>query len=97
MNINHSLSVLFVGIYNDFKEKGETYIPNTEVAKITMISLYDKFVKEGVIKNIEDLTIEEKQNLVAECREVKNNNYTNKTLTTTSMILFLIKNINNYS
>jgi|GEM_PF-4706233 len=96
MNINHSLSVLFVNYYNDLKEKGITYIPNIEVAKITMVGLYNTFVKDGAIKKIEDLLIEEKQTLVNECREVKTE-YTNETLTTQCKILHLIKSINTYS
>lgn len=97
MSINQSLSVLFVGRYNDCKEKGVTHIPSTTVAKIVMLELYDKFINDGVVKPIEELTNEEKEKLVAECREVKNHNYTNETLTETSKILHLIKTINNYT
>lgn len=97
MTINQSLSVVFVGMYNQRKEKGETYIPDFTVAKMTMTGLYNSFVRDGVLKPIEEISKEEKEKLVSECREVKNHNYTNETLTQTSKVLYLIKSINDYS
>lgn len=96
MTINQNLAVLFVGIYNNFKAKGIAYIPNTEVAKIVMISTYNSFVRNKEIKPIEELPEEEKKRLVAECREMKKD-YTNTTLIEQVKVLYVIENINCYS
>jgi hypothetical protein len=90
--IDIDLSVLFTGYYNEMKGKGRTYIPDTGVAKIIMIGIYNKWIKDELTP-IEDLPREEKLKLVDECRAT-GNNYTNKTLIEQCKILYLIKNLN---
>lgn len=79
------------------KGKGLTFIPNTEVAKIIMMEAYNQFVKEGVLVPIEELSVEEKMELVNECREMKEIFYTNESLIIDSKTLHTIKLINNNS
>lgn len=67
-DINTSLSVLFVNIYNERKNEGKNYIPFTKVAQVIMIGMYEKFVAENLIEPIEKLSETEKKLLVEECR-----------------------------
>lgn len=95
-DINTSLSVLFVKIYNDRKAEDKNYIPCGSVAKEIMIKMYDKFVAENLIEPIEKLPETEKKLLVEECR-LTGEDFTNETLITTSKIFHVIKQINSYS
>lgn len=95
MNIEVDLCVMFVGCYNRLKEHGITFIPDTDVAKYILIRTYNQFVKEGLLSSIEDLDVEEKKKLVAECREMKDVFYTNETLIRNCKILHVINLLNN--
>lgn len=92
MEIDLTLSVLFVNNYNENKRKGTNYIPDTAVVKAVMLPMYEKLVREGLIP-IENLSEEGKRSLMAECRRT-GENYTNKTLIEQCKILYLIKTIN---
>lgn len=94
MDIDISLSVLFVDFFNKKKSEGVTHIPCTAVAKKIMLGLYEKFVIEGVLNPIEELSLAEKQNLISECKMMKDIFYTNEKLITNCKILHLINLIN---
>lgn len=94
MEIDIDLCCLFVKHYNSHKEKGVVNIPDIEVAKIVMFRTYDKFIKDELIMPIELLPLNEKQDLVNECKEMKDIFYTNTSLTENCKILHLIKFIN---
>lgn len=96
LGVNANLSILFVNIYNESKEQGKNYIPFTSVAKIVMLSMYDKFVKESLILKIEELLDSEKKELVKECI-ADGLDYTKESLTQKCKILYTIRQINNYS
>lgn len=86
MNIDESLTILFSDHYRRTK-----YIPDTQVAKIILLPIYEKFVSEG-LKPIENLSVEEKISLTEECRKT-GERYTNRTLIEQCKILYLIKNV----
>ncbi len=96
MTVNTSLTGIFVGIYNKIKKEGRTYIPFTTVAKTALLGVYKECVKDGSVIAIEDLQKEEKENLVAECRE-QDIFFTNETLIQQCKCLHLIKAINDNS
>lgn len=91
MNIDNDLIITFASYYQKMQQEGKTYIPDTGVAKEVLIPMYDRLVKEG-LKPIEELTKEEKMELVAECRK-DGKKYTNETLIEQSKILYLLKKI----
>lgn len=95
-DVNVALTGLFVNIYNKYKGENKTYIPNTSVAKITMIQVYESFIKEGILISIEKLSFEDKMSLVDECRAT-GATFTNETLIQQSKILHVIRTINNCS
>lgn len=89
MNIDTELTVFFVGYYNKTK-----IIPDSVVAKEILLKKYQQFLNEGILTPIENITQEEKINLVNECRSMKDKNYTNKTLKEQSIVLYLILFLN---
>ena len=93
MNINNDLTVLFIKIYNEYKEKGQVYIPYTLAAQNILLLVYNQFVKDGSITKIEYLDIETKMKLVDECRK-QDIVFTNESLTNQCRILHLFKVIN---
>lgn len=97
MNVDVELCSFFVSFYNAKKKEGIVFIPNIEVAKDVMGRLYKQYIHEGILIPIQDLMIEEKTELTDECRQVKGAFYTNESLTSSCMILHLIKFINNNS
>lgn len=97
MDIDVTLSALFVDFYNSQKGKGKTYIPCTNVAKRVMLLLYEQFIVQGLLIPIEQLSLEEKKKLVNECRLMENIFYTNKSLIENSKILYVINLINENS
>lgn len=95
-SFNISLCIFFVDMYNEWKAKGITLIPKTTVAQDVLLKAYDQLIlRDKVMLPIDLLTKEEKEKLVAECREVKDHNYTNETLIRDCKLLHVIKTIKN--
>lgn len=88
MNIDETLTQLFVDFYKKMKKENSSYIPDTAVAKEVLLLMYEKFVRKGLTP-IEDLSHEDKVSLTTECRKT-GNVYTNKTLTDHCKMLYLI-------
>lgn len=95
-NIHASLTLFFFDMYESYKAKGITRIPNTSLACEILLQQYDNFIlREKIMLPIELLSKEQKEKLVAECREVKNHNYTNETLIRDCKLLHVVKTIKN--
>lgn len=93
MEVDTSLTALFVNFYNGMKKDGVTFIPNSEVAKIVMIGQYKRFIAQKLLIPIELLDIEDKRALADECR-LMGIFYDNKTLIENCKILHVINLIN---
>lgn len=91
MSPTYELSVYFVSYYN--KTGNLLFIISSHVPKITMLNLYDIFIREKSILPIELLPKENKISLVKECRDT-GLEFTNKTLINSAKILHTIKFIN---
>ena len=68
MPLETDLLVIFANYYKKMKQEGKTYIPDTTVAKIIILELYEQYVTEGLVQ-IENLSHEEKVNLAAKTAE----------------------------
>jgi len=88
MNIDESLSDLFIDFYKEMKWQKSNYIPDTAVAKRILLRMYAKFVSDGLTP-IENLSHENKMSLVNECR-MTGEKYTNESLTDKCKIIYLI-------
>lgn len=94
MDVETNLASLFASYYKKMYVKGINYIPDTQVAKIIMIRLYDRFVSDGSLLPVEELPITEKKVLTSECRLMKDVFFTNDKLKMYCKILHTINALN---
>lgn len=95
-DVSIALVGLFRKIYNEHKDQGKVYIPNTSVAQVILTEAYKSFINEKIMTPIEQLSMEEKISLTDECRKT-GEFFTNETLTERCKALYVIKVINNNS
>lgn len=91
MNIDESLTTLFVQYYQKMKREKKSYIPDTQVAKRILLRMYERFVSEGLTP-IENLNRQDKVSLTSECR-MTGERYSNQSLIEQCKILYLIKKL----